>query len=488
MAVAVLLLLAALGPVLGGPAVPRRVAVVIGVSAYDPATRVPQLPGCETSARALAAVLDSQAETRALIRRVPASAMLDAIRAAGAGCGRDDLFLVFVICAGDDQGLVASDRRVGLAELRKALDACPARHRALCVDAAGGARLVAALGRGETVALASTGEGQHAWSRFFPYDEVMRFEQAASHGWRRAMERVDASWKGDLGSKDGLDIEDLRMCGDEEAEQSLPDREGRLPLDADLTMPILRAVRPSSAARLDKGRSVAIDDLRKDLGEVRFTQLAGVIAALGSDDLRTASAAIRRGLTRSVEGKRPMAALQTLHDRLLHDRLLDTPSDGETRLWKRLERERGGGVVVVRPEEQSASFRGRADIAILGPSHHVRFRVPYGRYEGEGSGGLDAHLRVDILGGWFHGRWEGEMNGKWLRGDWQGRWDARRGRIEGRVVSRLEPEGGGEKAPRDTVWPAMFEGKVTEEGAVVSGTWRSLAPERPAEGHWRARK
>ena len=107
-------------------------------------------------------------------------------------------------------------------------------------------------------------------------------------------------------------------------------------------------------------------------------QLAGVLSALAGDALRTASAQVRREIAESLEGKGTMEMLQAVHNALLERRLLDTPSEAETKVWKRLvvvgqTRER---VAIALPASQSASLRGRPNLAVFGARTTVQYRVP----------------------------------------------------------------------------------------------------------------
>lgn len=460
----------------------------MGISAYDAQTGVPQLPACETSARAVAEALQGQADTRTLLRRVERQPLLTAIREAAATCGAEDVLVVVVVAAADDAGFVASDGVVTRAQMRNAMSGTSARQRVLCVDMPGGARWADEVGSGELTLLASTREQQRAWSRFFPGDDFVRFESAAAHGWARALQKVGDGWKGDLGRKGSVCVEDLRMCGDEDCAQAVPSEEGRRDLDEALALRVLDAVRPAAARRLRSGRDVEIDGLRSALGKVRFEQLAGVIEALCGGALRHASTAVRRHFERALDATEPMAALQVAHEVLVAEALIDTPSELETHMWKRLTSLGGGRVALVVAAAQTSSLRGRADLAVLGSVWHGRYRVPYGRFDGKPGGPVEARLRVEVLGSCFRGRWEGEMDGKWLRGDWQGVFDPRTGKVQGRMLNRIQPQDGGERAPTDTVWPAVFEGTASDGGTRLSGTWRSAVPLLPRSGRWRVAK
>lgn len=480
----------------GRAATSRPVAVVFGVSSYDPSTSVPALPQCEISARAIAAVLEKQAVTSLHLRRVTRQALLDAVRTSGGGCARDDLFLVVVVGAADRDGLLASDGHVRARALRQAIDESPARSKILCLDAGDGEEIARQIVGGDTVVLSSTSRDEQAWSTFFPSDDFVRFESAASHGWRRALERkAGEGWQGDLGNKDSLSVEDLRMCGQADAEHAITAREGRRVLDVGLGMRVLSAVRPLAARRLRGGGEVRIDDLRRDLGEARFVQLAGVLHTLSTDDFATVDRPARRELQDALIRRAPLETLQLVHNILLRRHLLDTPSDPATRQWKRLVLSSRGPetIAIVQSATQRSILRGRAGLAVFGTSRYCRYRVPYGHYEGELSGKVSARLRMDLVGTFAAGDWEGEINGRWLRGEWQGTFDARNGKVEGRVLSKLQPRTYRAKAPGEKVWPAVFEGRVTEEGTVLSGAWRSAVPtlrgvDLPAEGRWRVRK
>lgn len=469
------------------PAV-RCVAVVVGVSAYDASTGVGQLPACETSARALAEALQGQADVRTLLRRVERQPLLTAIRQAAAACGPEDVLMVLVVAAADDAGFVASDGGVTRAQVKNAMSGTSARHRVLCVDAPGGSRWADEVGSGDLTVLASTREQQRAWSRFFPGDDFVRFESAAAHGWSRALTKSGDGWKGDLGQKGSVCVEDLRLCGDEDSALAVPPQDGRRALDEALAMRTLESVRPAAARKLRGGGEVEISGLRTTLGKVRFEQLAGIIEALGSDALQDASGAVRRRFERALGADEPMAALQAAHEVLVGEGLIDTPSELETRAWKRLAPAGGGRVALVLPATQVSSFRGRADLAVLGGVWRSRYRLPYGRYDGKPGGSVAARLRVDLLGSCFRGRWEGEMDGKWLRGDWQGVFDPRTGKVRGRILNRTQPQDGGGRTPSDTVWPAEFEGSASDGGTRLSGTWRSAVPMLPASGRWRVTK
>ena len=422
------------------------------------------------------------------MRRVEGQALLSAIREAGASCGPDDVLLVFVMAAGDEQGLVASDGVVSRGQLRAAMAGSPSTHRFLCVDASGGSQWREESEAGGSPTLVSTREQQRAWARFFPHDDYQRFESAAAHGWTRALQKVADGWKGDLGRKGAVYIEDLAMCGDEDSAPAVPPQDGRRPLDEGLGLRTLQAVRPAAARRLRSGGEVSIDDLRSDLGKIRFEQLAGVLEALCGDGLRRADANVRRRFEQALDDSHPVRSLQRAHEVLVTWRIIDTPTEVETHLWKRLVADGKGRVALLLPATQSSSLRGAADLAVLGNGARARYKVPYGRYEGKPSGPAEARLRVELLGACFHGRWEGTMSGKWLRGDWQGVFDPRTGKVEGRILSRLQPQDGGERTPTDTVWPAVFEGTVSKDGTRLSGTWRSAVRVLPANGRWRISK
>lgn len=475
----------------GRDATPHRVALIVGISAYDLSTEVPQLPQCETSARAIANALDGQAETTLKVRRVTRDDLLDAVRKVGLRCTADDFFLLMVVCASDRDGLLASDGYLSPRQVHQAFDATSARQRAFCLDGACGGVMVDEVGNGDAAALASTSGDDRAWSAFFPLHDFTRLESAASHGWRRALERGAASsWEGDRGNKGSLSFEDLRMCGDEDAMHAVPDEDESRTLDAELGMRVLSAVRPSAARRLRSSDSVKIDDLRHALGEARFVQLAGVLDCLSGDAFRTVDAGVRNTLLAALHDRPPVAALQALHNEMLRRNLLDTPTDASIRRWKRLvlSDSQSETVALVTPATERSSVRGRADLAVFGPRRQCVYPVPYGRYAGDVSGRVRARLRMELSGTYVSGHWEGELDGRWLRGEWQGALDPVHGSISGRMACRLQSEAVSEKPPNESMWPVTFEGKTSEDGTVLSGSFRSADPRQRVDGQWRVTK
>lgn len=472
----------------GAPSSGRHIAVVAGVSAYDAGSRVPALPSCETSARALAASLGREADTTLLVRRVTRQALLEAVRRAAARCSAQDVLLVLLVAAGDARGLQASDGIVSPAEIRAAMAGTSARQRVLCVDAPAGEGWVGESEGGTGVTLVSSQEAQRAWSMLFPDEDVVRFESAASHAWARALQSDASGWKGDLGHKGSVAVEDLRMCGDEAAAQAVPHFEAQRALDARLAMRVLEAVRPSAARRLRDGADVEIESLSDALGKVRFEQLAGILETLCHREMREALPSTRRRIIEALSRDRPMDALQAVHDVLLDEELLETPSPVETRMWKRLSPTGDDRVCLVLPARQAAAVRGALDATVLGAIGHSRYRVPYGRYEARLDADPRARLELEVLGTSVRGRWEGELHGQWLRGDWQGLFDPRTGRVEGRMVNRCQRKGRSEGAPADMTWPAIFEGSVSDGGRVLSGRWQSASLRLPWRGRWRVAK
>lgn len=462
----------------------RRVAVVVGISRYAASTGVAQLPACEMSARRLADVLSRQADTRSLIGLATVDQVLDAVSAAATSCAPDDVLLLFFVAAGDDRGVLCSDGCLAVERLRRVVSQSRARHRVIVFDTPAGGRRVAEIGDGDTVALASTSEVQRPAKGFFPFEDCVRFESAASHGWARALEQSGSGWRGDLGNKGCVSVEDLRMCGDEDALQSLPHGDGRRALDAELGLRLFDAVRPTAARSLRDGSRVELESLRTSLGKVRFQQLAGVIDVFCSDAFSTAEAAVRRRVSDALARKHPMSALQAVHDVLARERLLDTPPDPVTRAWKHLHLTGGEHVQLVLPSTQTASMRGHADVCALGTGEHARYPFSYGTFEGRVEGAVQARLRLELLGSCLRGHWEGVTDGRWLRGDWQGLVDARTGKTNGRILSHTQPMGGDGGAPADARWLAVFEGTLTREGLRLSGTWTSAQARPRIQGRW----
>ncbi len=466
-----------------------RVALVVGVSSYDARTQMPELPQAEMSARELGGALAAQVDTTTIVRRIPVASLLREIREVAGRCPASGELFVFLLGTTRHGKFLCSDGPVSTSDLRRALLSSHVQRRVLFLDAADSGKLAQALaGNGLTV-LSSSGVSGESWCGFFTHHDCARFESGAVDGWVKALKRTSNGWKGDIANNGALTVEDLQTAGNRTATSALLHRDERHALESDLGVAVLDAVVPESARKLREGHPVKLSDLRHHLGNPRYAQFAGVIDALLDDHLVTAGAKVRARIRATLRASHPMQSLLDLHTLLLHEHLLETPGDTHILTWKRLELRKSGARVVelVTTATQRALLYGDPVAPILGQR---RGNYPWGTYAGRLSGRMKGRMCLHLTGPYVTGRWEGEISHHWLRGTWMGTYDARTGKLAGRVLGLLQSEKPpeGNRKPVDEPLPGIFEGTVSRDGLSLSGTWHSLTPRRPWSGHWRVSK
>jgi hypothetical protein len=479
------------------------VALVVGISCYDAATGVPDLPQCEEAAQQLAARLQTMPgspQVTLAAHRVPLRSLLTAVENAAAQSG--DVLVVAISCAGDADGIQASDARLALGDVLAPLRRHHARRLMLLLDAGGVGAADFDLGNGLSAVVPAADGAQQAWPVLLPETSgddagMVRFVSAATAGWWRAFDHHTGAYSGDLGNKGALSAEDLQLAADALARVAVPDVDGRRLLQKSVGNRVLHGVSGPLLTLLETQHSpVSFDDIRKQWGHQHFELFADVLQTLSSDSFRRLDAATQQAVAASIGQATGSAALHRVHDDLLRRGLLLLPH-GEQDHWKTLLAQADGQIAIILPARQHVGIRGSRRLRTSpGSPDEASYYLSYGTYTGHWNDEPRMVVELRLQGTAVSGTCDGDYKGAWLRSDISGRYDPVARRVVARALGKIDTAGShvtshGKHMPgsdRDQPLQIELEGTVSADGSHVEGSWKGRAPTFSESGHWRVTK